>query len=470
MTDLYDLIVIGGGSAGLTAAAFNGQIGRKVALIERERIGGDCTWTGCIPSKALLKVAKVAHSIRAASRYGITVNEPVVDMAAVRRHIQDIITQVYQYETPEETTRRGIEVVAGEARFVDVHTVQAGDRQMRSKKFIIATGGRPSVPPIPGLSSVPYKTNEDIFDNDRLPRHLLIMGAGPIGMEMGQAHARLGAKVTIIGDQIMPRDEPEAVDVLKQVFHQENITILQALVTEVCREGEDIVLKLANGQTVQGDMLLVAVGRTPNVDTLDLEKAGVTYTRQGIAVNDYLQTNVPHIYAIGDVTTGPKFTHYAGFQGAVAGRNVLLPVGKAKGRDKLLPWVTFTDPEVAHAGLTEAEARQQYGSQVKVYTMPLAHGDRTMAENDLDGFIKLVYKGANELLGATIVAGRAGEMLIEYQLVINKKVSARDLVSTIHAYPTYSDVARKAVTNVLIKELLSSAAGQLFRRVVRYLP
>lgn len=470
MSEIYDVIVIGGGAAGLTAAAVIGGLGKNVALIERERLGGDCTWTGCVPSKALLKVAKVAHSIRTAHKYGISINEPIIDMKAVREHLRHVIQEVYQHETPEETAKRGIEVVLGEARFVDAGTIQVGERQMQAKKFIIATGGRAAIPPIPGLDGVPYKTNATIFDNDRLPEHLLIMGAGPIGMEMGQAHARLGAKVTIVGDQIMPRDEPEAVDVLRKTFASEGIAIIETLVTEVKQAGSTIVLKLKSGQEVQGDMLLVAVGRIPNIDTLDLEKAGVHYTRQGIAVNKQLQTNVPHIYAIGDVTTGPKFTHYAGFQGAAAGRNALLPFGKANGHEAVVPWVTFTDPEVAHVGLTETEARQQFGESVKVFTLPMAMGDRSVAEDDVEGFIKLVYRGRDDLLGATVVADRAGEMIIEYELVIKKKISLRSLVGVMHPYPTYSDVAHKAMSRLLVRELLGSWLGKLFKKVVNLLP
>jgi pyruvate/2-oxoglutarate dehydrogenase complex dihydrolipoamide dehydrogenase (E3) component len=470
MSDLYDVIVIGGGAAGLTAAAVTGELGKKTALVERERLGGDCTWTGCVPSKALLKVAKVAHSIRTADRYGINVAPPVVDMAVIRRHIQRTIQEVYQHETPDEIAKRNIDVVLGDARFIDAHTVQVGERRMRAKKFVIATGGRAAVPPIPGLADVTYKTNHNIFDSERLPEHLLIMGAGPIGMEMGQAHARLGARVTIIGDQVMPRDEPEAVTVLKQVFEREGITIVQALVTGVQQQGDEVVLTLNDGCEVRGDMLLVAVGRTPNVEGLELEKAGVAYTKQGIPVNAQLQTSVPHIYAAGDVTTGPKFTHYAGFQGSVAGRNALLPFGKSSGQVEQLPWVTFTDPEVAHAGLTEAEARQQYGDVVKVFTLPLAGGDRSVAEDDTEGFVKLVYRGGSDLLGATVVAGRAGEMIIEYQLVIQKKISLRKLVGVIHAYPTYSDVAKKAMSNLLISELLNSTLGRLIKKVIKVLP
>lgn len=470
MSKIYDVIVIGGGAAGLTASAVIGGLGKNVALIERERLGGDCTWTGCVPSKALLKVARIAHSIRTAHKYGISINEPTIDMKAVREHLRHVIQEVYQHETPEETAKRGIEVVLGEARFVDAGTIQVGERQMQAKKFIIATGGRAAIPPIPGLETVPYKTNATIFDNDRLPEHLLIMGAGPIGMEMGQAHARLGAKVTIIGDQIMPRDEPEAVEVLRKTFASEGISIIETLVTEVKQAGSSIVLNLKSGQEIQGDMLLVAVGRTPNIDTLDLEKAGVEYTRQGIAVNKQLQTNMPHIYAIGDVTTGPKFTHYAGFQGAAAGRNALLPFGKANGHEAILPWVTFTDPEVAHVGLTETEARQQYGTAVKVFSLPMAMGDRTVAEDDMEGFIKLVYRGRDDLLGATVVADRAGEMIIEYELVIKKKISLRSLVGVMHPYPTYSDVAHKAMSKLLVRELLEGTLGKLFKRVVNLLP
>ena len=469
MSDTYDLIVIGAESAGLTASAFNGELGRKVAVIERERVGGDCTWTGCMPSKALLHVAKQAHHIRRASKYGITASEPIVDMKQVHDYVQRVVQGVYQHETPEKVNERGIEVVLGDARFIDPHTIQVGERTLRANKFIIATGGRPAVPPIPGLDTVSYKTNRDFFDNEHLPEHLLVMGAGSIGMEMGQAYRRLGAKVTIIGDFIMQNDEPEAVDVIRSVFEDEGVTIIQSLVTEVQNVGEQVHLTLKNGESVAGDMLLVAVGRVPNVE-LDLEKAGVNFSRQGIPTNDHLQTNVPHIYAIGDVTTGAKFTHYAGFQGTAAGRNVLLPVGKANGVTDRVPWVTFTDPEIAHAGLTEAKAREEYGDGIKTFMFSLEEGDRSMAEDDTNGFIKFVYRGKGNLVGVTIVGSRAGEMLLEYQLLIERKITAREMIGVIHAYPTYSDVARKALSKMMITELMTSSVGQLAKKVVEYLP
>lgn len=470
MSSIYDVIVIGGGSAGLTAATFVGGLGKKVALIEREHLGGDCTWTGCIPSKALLKVARVAHSMRTADQYGLQAVQPTVAMPAVRQYLRDVIQTVYQHETPDEIRKRSIEVILGDVRFVDAQTIEVNERRLQAKKFIIATGGRAAVPLIPGLDTVPYLTNANLFDNDRLPEHLLILGAGPIGMEMGQAYVRLGAKVTIAGREVMPRDEPEAVAVLRKVLTREGVTIIEADVTAVQADGDHMVLVLANGQSVRGDMLLVAAGRTPNIDSLGLDRAGVQASPQGIVVNDHLQTNVPHIYAVGDVTTGPKFTHYAGFQGAVAARNALLPIGKTSGHESVLPWVTFTDPEVAHVGLTEAEARQQYGRAVKVHTLPTHEGDRTVAEDDTEGFIKLVYRGQNDLLGATVVADRAGEMIIEYELIIRKKISLRDLSGVMHPYPTYSDVAKKAMSQLMIKELLGSTLGKVFRKVVQLLP
>jgi len=470
MNDQYDVIVIGGGSAGLTASVFGGEMGKKVALIERERIGGDCTWSGCMPSKALLKVAKVAHSVRTAHAFGMSATEPTVDMKAVRDHIRAIIAEVYQHETPEVIARRGVETIIGEARFLGTNTIQVNDRQLSAKKFVIATGGRAAVPPLPGLRDVPFKTNADLFENDRLPRHLLIIGAGPIGIEMAQAYVRLGAQVTVVGDQVMPRDEPEAVEVIRRVLTREGVTILESRVTEVRKAGDEITLVLKNGQEVCGDMLLVAVGRVPNIEALDLDKAGVQSTKQGIPVNDHLQTNLPHIYAVGDVTTGPKFTHYAGFQGSIAGRNMLLPVGKGKGHEEILPWVTFTEPEVAHVGMTEAQAREKHGAAVKVFLFPMGEGDRAVTEGDTDGFIKLVYKGSSELLGATVVAERAGEMITEYTLVIAKKMSARGLISVMHPYPTYSDIVKKALSNLLVHELLNGTSGRLLKAVVKRLP
>jgi pyruvate/2-oxoglutarate dehydrogenase complex dihydrolipoamide dehydrogenase (E3) component len=469
MAEAFDVIVIGGGSAGLTAAAFVGGLGKRVALVEREHIGGDCTWTGCVPSKALLKVGKIAHTVRTAQKYGIHAQSPSTDMPTVRAYINAAIAELYQHETPEATAKRGVEVVLGDAHFLDPHSIVVNGKTLRAKRFIVATGGRALIPPIPGLSGVKYHTNATLFRNDRVPKHLLIMGAGPIGMEIGQAYARLGAQVTIIGEQVLPRDEPEATAVIKRVFTAEGITLVESLVSAAHQEGECIQLTLKGGRMVEGDMLLVAVGRTPNVETLALDKAEVTVEKAGIPVNAHLQTNIPHIYACGDVTTGPKFTHYAGWQGSIAGRNAVLPI-KANGLRALVPWVTFTDPEIAHVGMTEGEACAKYGDAVKTYTFSTRSGDRTVVEDDTEGFVKLVYRGSGDLLGATVVAERAGEMILEYALVIAKKISLRALTGVMHAYPTYSDVAKQAMFRMMIAELLESTAGRVFKSLVKLLP
>jgi pyruvate/2-oxoglutarate dehydrogenase complex dihydrolipoamide dehydrogenase (E3) component len=286
---------------------------------------------------------------------------------------------------------------------------------------------------------------------------------------MAQAHARLGARVTLIGEQVMPRDEPEAVDVVCQVFEREGIEVIRARAEAAAQDGTKIMLRLDNGREVQGDMLLVAVGRTPNIEALALDKAGVHYSAQGIQVDQHLRTNVQHIYAVGDVTDGPKFTHYAGWQGSVAAINSLVPVYNTKGLNPALPWVTYTDPEVAHVGMTEAQAREQYGDGVKVSILPMNEGDRAVAENDTAGFVKLVYRGSGQLLGATIVAARAGEMIVEYTYVIAGKLSLGDVSNVMHAYPTYSDIAKKAVSQLRIAELFDGVSGKALDLVAKTL-
>jgi pyruvate/2-oxoglutarate dehydrogenase complex dihydrolipoamide dehydrogenase (E3) component len=465
----YNLIVIGAGAAGLTAAGFMGRVGGRVAIIERDKFGGDCTWVGCVPSKALLKVSKIAHSIRTAGQYGITAGPPEIDMTAVRAYVKQAVEDIGSRETPEIFSKEyDVESIIGEARFIDAHTIEIdGKRRMTAEKFIIATGARPTMPPVEGIDSVPYHTNETIFDNDRLPDHLLIMGAGPIGVEMAQAHARLGAKVTMMDSALLRQDEPEASDLMCKILEREGVTFVPSLVQSVQSEADTITATLQNGAVVQGDMLLVAVGRTPNVD-LGLEQAGVHYTQKGITVDNHLRTNVPHIYAVGDCTPAPKFTHYAGFQGGIAGRNATLPVVNSSGHDDVIPWVTYTDPEVAHVGQTEAEARRQHGSAVRVHHFSTAHGDRTVAENDVEGFIKLVYKGSDRLLGATIVSDRAGEMIFELLLVLKGKLSLTDITTMIHPYPTYNDVVKRAVADLVIQGLFEGMTGRaidLFRRV-----
>lgn len=462
MSEEYKMVVIGGGSAGLTAAAFAGELGAKVALIEKAKIGGDCTWMGCVPSKALLKVAKIAHEMRIAENFGIESVTPNVDMKKVKAYVKDAILRVYEDETPEVVSKRGVEVIEGTATFIDAHTVEVNGRQIKSKNFIIATGASPLILPIEGLSEIDYHTNETFFDNEQLPEHLVVMGAGAIGLEMAQAYSRLGAKVTVIGADVMPRDDEDAVKVIKKVFADEGITIIEDFVEKVEKlDGTRFKAITKENGAVEGDMMLVAIGRAPLVNGLGLENTGVTYDKKGIPVDKYLRTNIPHIYAVGDVTTGPKLTHYAGFQGSIAGRNIMFPIVNFNGHSDIFPWTTFTEPEVGQVGMTEKQAREKLGDKVKTYTMSLDQGDRSQAEHDLEGFIKIVYKGSGDLLGATVVAARAGEMVQEYANAMANGGGLQSIITPIHAYPTYSDVVKKATSRLVIKELFEGTTGKL---------
>lgn len=465
MTDQYDLIIIGAGSGGLTAAEFAARLGVKVALVEKERIGGDCTWTGCVPSKALLKVAKVAHQVRTANDYGICVRQPAVDMAQVRAYVRQAVEAVYRHETPDRLAEQGIEVVMGAAHFLSAHTLQVGERAFSAKKFIIATGARPFIPSIPGLSTVPYLTYEQIFENDHLPERLIVMGAGPVGAEIAQAYRRLGAHVTLIDVGLLPAEEPEAAQVMSRVFAREEIQFVKGLATAVRQEGAEIVVNVEQ-QEFRGEMLLMAVGRRPNVAGLNLEQAGVNYSPQGIPVDDKLRTNIKHIYAVGDcVGDNQQFTHLAAWQGFQATRNALLP-GNSQGFSQIVPRTTFTDPEVAHVGLTEAQARARYGDAVRVVLREMNRIDRAVCENDRDGFIKVIHHKDGRLLGATIVAGRAGEAITEFALALHHGLKLADLAAAIHVYPTYSAGAQQLAAQIAIDDFLDSWWGKVIQTLI----
>ncbi len=468
MNKTYDLVIIGGGSAGLTAAGFAVQLGARVALVEKHRIGGDCTWTGCVPSKTLLKAAKVAHQMRQANHYGLPSVEPQVDLKAVMAHVREVIAKVYRHETPDALRADGIEVFMGAAGFLDPHTLAVGETTLTARHFLIATGAHPYTPPIDGLDKVNYLTYESIWNLDALPKRLLIVGAGPIGCEMAQAFQRLGAQVTLVvsRDRLLPRDDPAASGVLGQVFAAEGIDLrYQARAERVWQGGDGIHLMAGNDELV-GDALLIAAGRRPNVNGLNLENAGVVYSDLSIRVDDNLRANQRHIYAAGDCTGGPQFTHYAGWQAFMATRNALLP-GASRGVSDQIPWTTFTDPEVAHIGLTEEQAQVRFGDDVMICEWPMARVDRALTEGDTAGFIKLVHKKNGQLLGATVVAGRAGEMIHEWIVALNQGLKVGDLSGAIHVYPTYSTASMQAAAAIRVEQMLSGTSGRIIRGLAR---
>jgi pyruvate/2-oxoglutarate dehydrogenase complex dihydrolipoamide dehydrogenase (E3) component len=468
MTSRYDLLIIGAGSGGLVAARFAAQLGAKVGLIERNRIGGDCTWTGCVPSKALLKVAKIAHEIRTAPRYGISPTSSEINMSAVREYVRGAIASVYQFENPEVLAAEHIDLIFGAARFVDHSTVVVGDRTIQSKAFLLTTGARPSVPVITGIKEVPFITYEQIFDNDVLPKTMLIVGGGPIGIEMAQAYQRLGSQVTVVGKAVLPKEDPDVQDLIKTILEREGVRFVLERAKEARRDGNAIVIATEH-QELTGDLLLVAAGRKPNVEGLDLEKAGVKHSPDGIPVDDRLRSNVHHIYAAGDITGGYQFTHYAGWQAFQAVRNALLP-SSALGISNVVPRVTFTDPEVAHVGLTEHEARTEHGDRTQVNRWELGKVDRAVCENDTAGFLKVITDQDGSVVGACVVAARAGEAIVELVIAIKNKLKVADLAGTIHPYPTYSTAVQQMAADITVERLLSGASGKLIRglsRVVR---
>ena len=462
MTDQFDIAIIGAGSAGLTAADAALRFGLKVALLEKERIGGDCTWTGCVPSKALIQIAKVAQHVHRADEYGVRGGTTGVDMHKVRDYIMHAIDEIYQHETPEVLQEEGIEVILGPAQFLDSHTLQIDQRTITAKKIIIATGSSPYIPAIEGLEKVNYHTNADIFDNTRLPQHLLVMGAGPVGCEIGQAYRRLGAEVTLIDEALLPTEERQVAEVIANVFIREGLEFVPGLVDSASQNDGEITLRVGK-EEIQGDMLLVATGHKANVGGLDLHAAGVTYSKDGIIVDRHLQTNVKHIYAVGDCVAGnAQFTHLAGWQAFQAVRNAILP-GNDPGFSETMPWAIFTDPEIARVGPSEEEARQTFGDKVQVAHLNLDRVDRAVTNNELQGYIKVIYLNNRRIIGATIVAERAGDTINEFVLAIDRKLKLEDVARSIHVYPTYGGSAQLLMSQAASENILGGPAGSLIK-------
>ncbi|MHA1158155.1 MAG: dihydrolipoyl dehydrogenase family protein [Alphaproteobacteria bacterium] len=457
----FDLAIIGAGSGGLVAADFAARVGVSVALIERQDVGGDCTWTGCVPSKALVKAAKVAHQIRNAARFGVTAGEPQVDMVAVRDGIRRAVRSVYERETPEVLARRGITVVKGNARFVDSRTLDLGDQTIVARKIVIATGAHAAHPDVAGLDEVPFATYETIFDNDRLPDHLVVIGGGPIGAELAQAYRRLGARVTMVAPRLLPREDEETRQTILRVFEREGMHCHYGRAQAVRRDGDHVVVTTDAQEELRGDFLLVATGRRPNVAGLNLAAAGVIHTAGGIPVDRRMRTNIGTIYAAGDVVGGPQFTHFAGWQGFHAARAALLPGGG--GELGSVPRITFTDPEVAHIGPELHECRALYGDTVETRRMEFADLDRAIADQESEGFIRIVTRNNGAIVAATVVGPHAGETLGELVLAITNRVSVGALAATLHAYPTYASGVQQLAVDLALDRSQSGFSGRITR-------
>ncbi len=436
MIPTYDVIVIGGGAAGLTAAEIANLAGVRVAMIEKHLTGGECTWTGCVPSKTLLAVAKKVHQARHAAQYGIEVPEVRVNFAQVMQHVRATIHTIYHEETPAALRAIGIDVYESAAHFIDTHQVALADGQtLRAKAFILATGAKPHIPA--GFDAVPYLTHETLFDLTELPEHLIIIGGGPVGVEMAQAFCRLGSQVTLIerAAQLLLEDDAEASALITEILRTEGIAILHhAEAISAKKVGSTIEIVLADGRIIIGSHVLLATGKTPDVTGLQPDAAGLATHNGQLVVNARLRTNQPHIFAAGDVAGTHYFTHAAGSQAAAAVLNLLLPFPVLK-NPRIVPHATFTDPEVAQAGLTEAQAHARF-SAVQVTRLPFTRSDRAMTEGKKPGFMKLIHLPNGKLLGATMVGWNAGEMMNEWAQVIERGGNVRDVALATHIYPT----------------------------------
>lgn len=468
----HDLVVIGGGSAGLTAADFAARLGARVLLVDREKLGGDCTWTGCIPSKALLAAARVAQAMRSAAAFGLPGCEPQVDLGAVMAVVREAIERVSSSETPEHLAP-GVEVAFGGARFLGPNSIQIGEgRIVRAPRFLIATGASPARPPIPGLDSCPYLTHQDLFTQTELPPRLVVLGAGPIGVEMAQAFQRLGSEVTLVetAGEILPAADPEAAAILHRRLEAEGMRVLTGRrVVAVARRGNLVTLQLEGGapagRDVHAEKLLIATGRRPHTDGLDPAAAGVRSGPDGVAVDGNLRTSQAHIYAAGDVTGSFQFTHYAGWQGFQAARNLLVPTKKA-GTRSTVPWVVFTDPEVAQAGQDEPRLLAS-GQKYEVHRWAHARNDRAQTAGESETLLKILSApGSGRVLGATMVAGWGGELVNEMSLAIERGLSMGDLADSIHAYPTYGMAIQQAAAEAVLVRFSGSAVGKALRRIV----
>lgn len=439
-----DILVIGAGSGGLSVAAGASQMGAEVVLLEGHKMGGDCLNFGCVPSKALIASGKAAYAQSHAAQYGVADVMPQVDYAAAKDHVQDVIAQIEPVDSQERFEGFGVRVIREFGAFISPTEVQAGEHVITARRVVIATGSRPFVPPIPGIENVPHETNETIFDLREKPNHLLIVGGGPIGMEMAQAHIRLGSKVTVIeGAKALGKDDPELATIVLDSLRAEGVEIVEdALADKITGDAGAIDIHTKDGRVFSGTHLLMAVGRKSNTENLNLDAAGIKTSKTGIQVDDSLRTTNKRVYAIGDVAGGLQFTHVAGYHAGVIIRSILFGL-PSKAKTSHIPWATYTDPELAQIGLTEEQARQKHGSAMEVARFDYHHNDRAIAERKTKGLIKvMVVRGRP--VGVSIVGHQAGELINLWALALANNLKMSQVAAMVAPYPTIGEVNKRA--------------------------
>ncbi|MEQ1931987.1 MAG: FAD-dependent oxidoreductase [Parvularculaceae bacterium] len=462
-----DLCVIGAGSGGLSVAAGAVQLGKTVVLCERGEMGGDCLNTGCVPSKALIAAASAAAAIRDAGKFGASAGAPIVDYAAVMAHVHSVIAEIAPHDSAERFEKLGCTVIRAGAEFTGPRQVRAGDALVNARHFVIATGSSPAVPPIDGLKDAPFFTNETIFSNAVKPRHLIVIGGGAVGIELGQAHRRLGCEVTIVeAARLLGAEDEEAVEVLRAALTREGVSLREgAAVRRVARDSADILVDLG-AETLRGSHLLVAAGRTPNIEGLGLAKAGVGADKRGVLVDERLRTANKRIFAIGDVAGG-AYTHVAGDHASTVIRNLCFKT-PARRRDALSPRAVYAEPEIASIGLSEARAREKCGDGVRAVKWPFKDNDRAQAEKDIDGFAKIVTDGKGRILGAVIVGKGAGDQIAAVALAMANKLKISAFTNMIAPYPTRSEAPKRATGKWYGPALFSARTRRLVKLLASF--
>ncbi|PLS23092.1 dihydrolipoyl dehydrogenase family protein [Neptunicoccus cionae] len=462
-----DLCVIGGGSGGLSVAAGAVQMGADVVLVEGHKMGGDCLNYGCVPSKALIAAGKHAHAFNTGAPFGVGVAEAKVDFAAAKDHVHRVIAGIEPHDSVERFERLGVTVIKEYGSFVSETELRAGDTLIKARRFVIATGSSPLVPPIPGLEDVPYFSNETIFDLRDKPEHLIIIGGGPIGMELAQAHRRLGCAVTVIeGDKALGKDDPEMAAIVLENIRAEGVEVIEGAQAEKISSADGtITVQTGDGKQFTGSHLLMAVGRKPNVDRLNLEAAGVEPAKGGVKVDESLKTTNKRIYAIGDVAGGLQFTHVANYHAGVIIRSALFGL-PSKAKTGHIPWATYTDPELAQVGLTEAQARKEHGDKLEVVRFDFAENDRARAELKTRGLVKvMVVKGRP--VGASIAGAQAGELIQIWALAIANKLKMGAVAAMVSPYPTLGEVNKRAAGAYFTPRLFDNIWVKRFVRFVQ---
>ncbi len=483
MSEIYDLIVIGGGSAGLVAAGGSALLGAKVALIEKNLLGGDCLYTGCVPSKALIKSARFAHRVREAKKFGFQELEPKFlndSFSSITNRVQNIIEIIEHHDAPEVFEEMGVEVVFGTPQFLNKNEIEVSlkssneKRVMKAKRFCISTGSSPFTPAIKGLHETGFITNEEVFHLKDLPKRLIVLGAGAIGLELGQSFSRFGSKVTVIelADRILNKEDEEVSALMEKILKAEGLAVLtktKAVSVHKSETGAKVVTVESDGKTfeIEGDEILAAVGRQPNIKGLELEKAGVAYEKNRIVTDSFLQTSNKNIFAAGDITAHFQFTHMADYEAQVVIQNAFVPFPFKKKTDfRVVPWATFTEPEVGRVGLTEQEAKNKFGENVKTYKVNFTENDRAQAESATEGFAKVVTN-KGKIVGATLVGDHAGELIHEFVWAIKENLKVSQLNKIIRVYPTLAKITQAIATEATLESLKSPLVQKWFKRYLK---